>query len=675
MNTEKRDLLLNQNSFIQEYKAQMIESITSITNEYDEATIDAALSELVSKKVHDKTVQVYNEYTNVRQNVSLIDLLGEIIKNKPLIAGNGLLLKKHEKAKNLSAEMLIFLKESRSKYKKMMFKFIDNPSLKVLFDNYQTTFKILMNSYYGTMGEKNSFNYGEFTGPGVTGTGVIIITTAANMFENLFGNLIFKNFNDIIIFIKNVLLDKKINDSNYKNHYDEFYKDYTIDYTDVYTRLMKCYNGEELSENNKKTLEDLLKSYNNDQLCWLYFKNNFYEFLEMENDRIFGGKYNDINFTSSFLNIDDYFSEIESVKNSKELDFLKRFWDIVDTYVAHYHISENSLELLQTEKRKTVLVVDTDSNFIYLDPYYKIMKNRFVVDDNKCKISIINIMVYVTTLYIKKVFALLCTNLNIPDSYKHWISMKNEFLIERLFLTENKKSYLTKIICREGKILDKLLIDVKGLQLKKSNVSSKVRDYYKKLIDTEYFNQDINLPEIINEILKFQDEIYSDLNENRSLNYANTLRLNKFSTYSEPYRMQVVRGTLVWNALNPNLPILEGDKCNAYKIVGLENEQDLEKIEDESIREILREAVFRNEKMKNYGINVITFPKTLEKFPLWLKPFISIDEIIADNIRHGLSIIKSLGVHLIFQDQATYLSNTLEDSPFFEEYFNFKEEE
>ena len=105
-------------------------------------------------------------------------------------------------------------------------------------------------------------------------------------------------------------------------------------------------------------------------------------------------------------------------------------------YVCCYSIYFNRISRLEKNDRKVVLVTDTDSTFIYLDPLYRKIVNKygekynFTYDEitEEQLISLINIGSYLLSKGIDKQYAVLTDTMNIIDRQKYRVNMKNEFL-------------------------------------------------------------------------------------------------------------------------------------------------------------------------------------------------------------------------------------------------------
>ena len=173
------------------------------------------------------------------------------------------------------------------------------------------------------------------------------------------------------------------------------------------------------------------------------------------------------------------------IKN--DLDKLR---SAVIEYVHYNYQFINRVNRLKMRKRKSVVVIDTDSNFINLGPWVNFVRDeilsgyvniskrtiidgRYVIDSrNKYKknsyvtkeqelFRIINSMVNIIDEVIGRVLKDFLHRCNIPENNPGNTSMKNEFLYTRILITNAKKHYQAVIRLQEGNVLP-FDMDIKG---------------------------------------------------------------------------------------------------------------------------------------------------------------------------------------------------------------------
>lgn len=148
------------------------------------------------------------------------------------------------------------------------------------------------------------------------------------------------------------------------------------------------------------------------------------------------------------------------------------------------------------------------------------------------------------------------------------------------------------------------------------------------------------------------------------MEYSTPVKFSGISAYEFPFRMEQVRGTLVWNAINPRTPIGNIEYVNLLKLTATKVEtfdqivmsSDLSE-EDLGILRAVRRFVFGNEDLAPYGFGRICIPKTVTVAPSWVIPFIDVEEMVTAAVRPGLILLDSLGVECVEARGDTRLSN------------------
>jgi hypothetical protein len=236
--------------------------------------------------------------------------------------------------------------------------------------------------------------------------------------------------------------------------------------------------------------------------------------------------------------------------------------------------------------------------------------------------------------------------MNVPEEYRNDINMKSEFLFSRILLTKNKKSYGGVCILNEGKILLKPKLDMKGLQIKKVGCPRTTRDFFSGVFENDILNAPkIEIGGVLSKINDFSKFIYSSINEENKALFSTPSEYTSVKAYDEPYRIQSVRGVLLWNYLYSEQQIADFEKVNLFKLNGETPEKILALLSDnvEFANEII-DYIFNHEYLKEYGANVIAIPKGLNYFPAELSPLINIEDQVTSNLNSFVPVLEALGV-------------------------------
>jgi len=586
------------------------------------------LTNYVSKKIQ-STLKDSNAIFNdgeKKSQMSLLEFTNFMEDKEPILSGYGAIYKKHTEATNKLADMFNYLLSSRKKVKKEMFTHVNDED-KSTYDNLnlaQSTYKLLANAGYGATIEKNSIFYNENFGPSITYTGVVIITTAVNAFETFMSNnLIFDRVNDIILYIN------RIKDQHY-NYPDIINK--TISKKELLTYLFDKLDAK--TQENMNILASIVKDLTQEEINRIYYKNNIYKFFE-----------NDIplKLIETIMDRKDFLDPTAPPEDIKET--LEQLWAYLEDWILYNYLWFYRFRNADERTRKTVLVVDTDSNFLMLDPFYKFFHNKFpekIDETDKSKVCTINIATFFLSQLIAKVYWKLTTEMNIPADKRSIINMKNEFFYKRLMTTRNKKSYAGTLIMKEGHMLKKPKNDIKGLAIRKVSVNANVREYFTNMLNEQILNcNEISLGKVFGSFMKLEKDITSSLISGE-VTYTQPAKVNELESYKNPYTIQSLRGAIIWNALYPDQEIVLPTKVNIIKLTIRSLEDIANKIPMQEY-EIIKNTIFDNENLSKYGFSVLTMPKLAKKIPEWLTPFIDVDTMVNDHVKSGIIMLESLG--------------------------------
>jgi uncharacterized protein with HEPN domain len=349
---------------------------------------------------------------------------------------------------------------------------------------------------------------------------------------------------------------------------------------------------------------------------------------------------------------------------------MEDLWDYYKEFILYNYPAFNRIQRLKTDFRKTVVVVDTDSNMINLNPWveflyhYVISVNDSLINRNpdELRYIAINIMCYVLTNMITDVLWKYTKGANIPKEYRPRVNMKNEFLFSRLILAASKKRYISSIKLREGKEISPEKIDIKGMDFVKSTTRDATKTYFMNLVKEKLlYTKEINISEILRDLEKFEGIIRESLMKGEK-SFLIPKSVKEVEAYKDPFKEQGVRGILAWNYFYPNQVINLPEKVDMIK-VKLTNEKEVEKLKDvnRGYYDVIHKEIFGNSiaKIAEKGVQVIAIPRNVESIPEWIMPFIDYDTIVNDNLSRFYSVLESLGIETIKTSKKEYISNIL----------------
>jgi len=639
----------------------MKDQLDKIRMKYSEEELS---NEEIFKYLNDKYEKRYKPVGRFMSNVtfenkimSVEQFINTVINSNEILSGYCTLFMNHG-TRNIAANALKYFLDQRKVYKNKMKEYPKGSTLYLYYKVMQLTYKILANSYYGILGLVVSPFFNSFLQNSVTLSGQDIITTAISAIEGLLGdNNKFKNLDDCLEFVMNV-----------KN---EEYKQNILDFVEPISKekLLDYLIGHTVQEFNTDSLEKIINSFDEELVTRIYYKNHLTEllletkFIEKTKEVLFenNGKYgDDKNHTN------DYFRKL------------------VCDFTFYDNILDDRYKRFLKDKRKSSIVTDTDSTFCYMKPQVDAIETAFNLENNRENaLNITNLILDIITEALKRICWTLTTNVGIEDTHKEIINFKNEFVYEILITTKNKKNYAGLLAAELGNLIDQApenRMDIKGLPIRKSVVPKDLREEFTSFLLNEILLKDnINFKELMN---KYDDIINKVDNSLRTgeTTYLIPANVELYDSYKFPERMQSVRGTIIWNALEPENSIQPPEKVNLIKLktdVTLARKKDES---DESYFERLELEMAKNEAFKylkdNYpdkyeivletiynkgvpadalskridfsdkGFAIIAIPKDLEQIPEYLVPLIDYDEMVKSNTSAGNTLIGALGIYI-----------------------------
>lgn len=645
------------NNFIDEWKRSVKSVIRKMYPLMQEKQLDEILNDIIKHNLKDKKVILDNNYIGKKINTTLLKTYEWIKETKPIIGGHGVLYKNQHQVYNPLSKMIAKFSLSRSKFKGKLKFITDKTSYEYkTYDRKQLSEKINNNSIYGTYGNEASFLYNEFTAPSVTGSGQSLISTTEQAFEYfLANNVVFNNINECITYIENICDEKhKLNSS--------FLKDVSI--FKVATNLSKKFYQYRRNPDTVRDYMDIiypiLSSLTQDQLNRVYYKNNLYEFSK--HDII-------LSYLTTIIRETKSFRDPNKIPESSK-EYLEILWKYYKEFVFYNKSPIDRIQRLKYNKRKAVITIDTDSNFVNLNPWVNFVYKNIINKDYKCqnkdknelKFIVVNTMAFVITNMMRDVLNRYGKDANIPKDYRSILNIKNEFYMSRVVLSSKKKRYFSSIRLREGDEIYPEKLDIKGLDFTKSTATEETKERFEKIIKEFILEKDIDLSKLLIAVENFETEIINSL-ENGEKKYLIPISVKELEAYSDPLRMQGVRAVIAWNLLYPNTSIELPTKTDIVKLT-LTDEFELDKLKRKypEIYNIIEEKILNNkdERISKKGLGVIAIPRNIDKLPEWIIPFIDTDTLAYNVLNKFYPVMSSLGLKTIKTSKKEYFSNIID---------------
>ncbi|QQO92499.1 DNA polymerase catalytic subunit [Staphylococcus phage Machias] len=623
------------------YLEQLVWMVQKNNPDFDKEEILKECREFVKENVKPVMTEVSGQEMNVDS------LLRTVINSNLIVTGSGSIYQTQSQRKNLNAEMLKDFIDSRKVAKHNMFisKGVDDVKYHK-YMNEQKTIKILANSYYGAMIQGNSIFYDPYSGPAITYSGVDIVTTSAIALERFIGSKIFfMNISEIYNYIVRIC--------------QEEYKDHDIKINSVPTdnEILKGlldnveYN---FSEDEENDLKEFFSNLTQDEKNRVYFKNNLYGLLDHTD--IFDNKISKMTGREDFLDPNEPPEDM--------IPLLDELFDILEDWVIYNYQDYNRMYRMNYKKRRSVLTIDTDSNFVHLDPLYQKMKEKkpedFPIAENgledklEQRVGNISIINYQITKLLELSYHRFCKDLGLEDEHLGVISMKNEYLDKQL-TTDKKKTYASSVIQQEGNLVQPPDLDVKGMAIRKVNTNKRIRELFTEILQKDILENKTGIDRIgiIRKYKEIEEMIKKSL-ENGDIEFLKPGKANNAEVYKDPYTQMNYRAALSWNLMYPDKEISLPANILMVKL-NIKSFGDIkDKVDDEELLDKFRE-VFRNERLVKNGMNVIAVEGNT--IPEEFRPFIDYDSMIEDHIKPGKDIIESIGVKVLESSNSSFVSN------------------
>lgn len=652
MGINKSDLSFSK-EWVSEMKIKLMRTYPSMS----ESDIEEKLYRIINTRMKDHPCLLDNNYLGTSRDTTLLAMTEFFAKQKPILAGYGVLFKPHDKSANASAGLLIESLDNRNKIKAERKKYPQGSYEFLVRDIGQGNEKVIANSYYGAAGADTSVFYNLYVAASTTGTGQALIATAETSFEALLeGNIKFFDLDECLLFIDRVV--KTDMDMNFKvsNPYSDDMIKRVVD------RLLSQFRDDQSNNDDYRTmLTTIVSNLSNYDQLRLYFKNNLYVFLR------------DVSEVKELLTI--LCSETKSFRNPNKVpeeieDTITTLWQYIFHNVCHIHPTRSRIVRDSQHTRFATVTQDTDSTMVTIAKYMELMLSQNLTNqvaaENEDELDFIccNIMAYILTRYSQCFLERYCQDVNMPADQHKRINMKNEFYNLTMILTPKKKRYVSYTRLQEGQLIDPPMVKISGLDFIKSTTSDDVKSFFTSIIHDDILNVDeINVSSIIRKIKNFREILRSSF-LNGELTYLNLVSAKEPEAYKKPYSQQAIKATIVWNAVEKNRLINLPEKIFIVKMDYKTEKRFNDNIERfGDVADIIRKEIFESPigEITKGGITVVGIPQNIDRLPQWVIDTMDIDTMVDDIISKFNPILESLGdITLRTRSGTSHMSNIID---------------
>lgn len=517
---------------------------------------------------------------------------------------------------------------------------------------------------------KSAF-YSTYSGPATTGTAQSVISTTETFFEGfLVDNYKFIDINECFHFM-NLVLEQEYKLPKWIKHVSE---------DALINRMCDSFYDEDYPEEYRELISLYVSSLSQEEIDKIYYKNNLEVFTERHDeilylfDELFSSVKN-LNYAETVEDIPlEYIDKFSGSDKDKIKDYnsfvnreyfldpndppesiqqvLKKLNEYYFNIVYMPFMSVDRIHRLKYFPRKTVCIVDTDSNILALDNLVQFFKDKVLSgsynrSEENNKFIIINALAYFITSTVTDTLLEYGKHSYIPEDYRPRFNMKNEFYFSKLVIGRKKKRYISAIKLREGNLLEPYKPDVKGFEFMKATTSSEAKKRFDRIVSTRILESDLpDVMGILSDLKEFEDDIRYSI-ENGDKTFLPLGNAKDLSAYKKPYTQQGLRGALAWNLIYPDRQISFPSKVSILKL-NVFSLDDLADLQDKEPRiyNTIKNDIF-NSPIKDFaskGLQVLSIPSN-EDIPDWCQPYIDKNTVINSILGQFKGVLDVFGVN------------------------------
>ena len=625
-----------------------------------EKVIRQTLADVAASHGHDVRAVICNDYEDDQMlYCTLLAVYDWIQKKKPILAGNGTFFKDQDKVSSPIANVILGRIAARKAFQKERDTWDQDSYEYAYFDMMQKEAKIKINSIYGSFGTTSFQLYNYYTAAATTGTAQSLISATAISFEAfLSDNAKFKSIDEFVTFFRNIT-----NRDTYTFSYLEF--PVIKDRQKVFDRYWNHFFTEDLKTDTAyEIMHKLIWSCNEEELTRLWYKNNLYAFMSTPTMmRLLRGVFAK---TEAFRNPNAVPDNIQA-----EMDLI---WAYTNDFVFYNHAYTERINRLVHDRRKSVIVIDTDSNMINIEPWVDFLKDNVwtqsgsTMDEDNLTYASVNCIAFLVTHMVRSLLAKYCKDCNVLDRMAPRINMKNEFYYAKMLLANVKKRYAALTKLQEGKEIkvgSKKELDVKGYDFRKAGVNEEISAKLFDILLTCIMRPDeVSVSRILSKLDFIEKDIIQSLKQGKRT-YLLRMNCKVAAAYSKPESMGAYLAPLLWNAVYPENEIMIPDKLDVVILRGVKEPEILalkDKYPDEVER--IERYIFHGplgERFRAKGLVYLALPNTGDDIPEMWWEFIDINKTVARNLGTFEPVMAALNIPMITSGKEyKYFGNILD---------------
>jgi len=206
-----------------------------------------------------------------------------------------------------------------------------------------------------------------------------------------------------------------------------------------------------------------------------------------------------------------------------------------------------SVANIRSSVRRAVVTSDTDSTIFTTQYWTKWFVGKLDFSETSNNISYA--ITYLSTQTIIHILATVSTGFGVHKDHLHTLAMKNEFAFPTFSLTTMAKHYYAYISAQEGNVRKELEMEVKGVQLKDSNVPKHIMAEFNNTLEfvmgTAMNGEQLSIVELKNKIADIEMDIQNSVIQGSS-EYLKNGQIKEKAAYQKPMSSAYAQ-YLMWN--------------------------------------------------------------------------------------------------------------------------------
>lgn len=664
-------------------------------NGFSEAEAERHIKEISHGRYKPKTV-IHVKQVRYGQTEIVAEELGMFHEHhrSSIISPSGSLYKPHTEQIGVVTQLTNDLKTNRGKHKKAMLKAkaVGDEATEAVHYSAQTTIKITMNSLPGGMGSPYNAFYDKGNYNAITSSARALIAQAYTTAETTLGG----NFawfsedeliNHIIIHLTDGIDVKKINRLMNQHHLQWISKEQLMEF------YHHEYNKYHLNE-KLEVVEKLVGTMCPEEVAFFwYFQNlrhlvwgneifktwidDMFDLTKIELDEdavpndlfeidkdlvsVISVGFNDVFKTEDDLQVYDFPTKRPDLakKFVSIGKYVQRMFDgvqeLFDTFI-YTNLNTPRIDLKKNMNRNTVILSDTDSVIFtakdwvewYTGDYFKLTAKTYQIS---------SVAIYWLTKAITHCLKKYSIAHGATGKFIYVMEMKNEFLYPTMIIYDIKKTYAGQVKVQEGVILPELQTDIKGVQLRGSDVCNTSLKFIESFLVDDILGKSfgkISAAPLIAKVVAFEQRIRKSVQDGET-EFLKQLSVKMEKDYANPLSSNYYY-YLAWQEIfAPDYGDIQVPTKTPIAFLLPVSSQYLNYLMDTN-KKIYKRANEFMAKYKRHPASICINPQ-IDRMPKELIPLIDIKSVIHHNIKALYLTLKQLGIAVGFEDKKLLLSD------------------